>query len=203
MAWTSPLTWVVGQLVTAAQLNVHIRDNLQFLYDNRGVPGVVADFAGAAAPSGWLLCDGAAVSRSTYAALFAAIGTAWGVGDGSTTFNVPDLRGRVTVGVGTGAGLTARALAATGGEEAHALTAAENGLHTHVQNSHSHPNLDGSSSNFVRGGLAGSLNTQTIAGSNAMTSTMGQATATNQDSGAGTAHNTMPPFKALTKIIKT
>lgn len=55
-----------------------------------------------ATPGGFLPCDGSAVSRTTYAALFTAIATAWGVGDGSTTFNVPDLRGRAAVGAGTG-----------------------------------------------------------------------------------------------------
>jgi len=55
--------------------------------------GAVAYFAKASAPTGWLKANGAAVSRTTYAALFAAIGTAFGVGDGSTTFNLPDLRG--------------------------------------------------------------------------------------------------------------
>lgn len=65
-------------------------------------PGVVANYAGSSAPAGWLMCDGSAVSRSTYAALFAAISTTWGAGDGSTTFNLPDPRGRVGVGAGTG-----------------------------------------------------------------------------------------------------
>lgn len=74
--------------------------------------GAVIGFAGSSAPSGWLLCDGSAVSRTTYADLFTAIGTSYGVGDGSTTFNLPDLRGRVPVGVGQGSGLTNRALAA-------------------------------------------------------------------------------------------
>lgn len=62
--------------------------------------GMVADWAGAAGsiPAGWLLCDGAAVSRATYASLFAAIGTTFGVGDGTTTFNLPNLGGRVRVG---------------------------------------------------------------------------------------------------------
>ena len=64
-----------------------------------GIPigGMIA-YGGATAPSGWLLCYGQAISRTTYAALFAAIGTAYGIGDGTTTFNLPDLRGRVTVG---------------------------------------------------------------------------------------------------------
>jgi microcystin-dependent protein len=70
--------------------------------------GAVIPFAGASAPSGFLLCDGSAVSRATYAVLFAAISTTFGVGDNSTTFNLPDMRETVAVGVGTrGAGVTA------------------------------------------------------------------------------------------------
>lgn len=60
--------------------------------------GVMLQYGGSAAPTGWLLCYGQAVSRTTYADLFAAIGTAFGVGDGSTTFNLPDARGRVLAG---------------------------------------------------------------------------------------------------------
>lgn len=56
--------------------------------------GFISDFGGANAPAGWLVCDGQAVSRTTYADLFAAIGTTWGAGDGSTTFNVPPLIAR-------------------------------------------------------------------------------------------------------------
>ena len=67
-----------------------------------GAPaGVIMAFAGTAAPTGFLSCDGSAVSRTTYATLFAAIGTTWGSGDGSTTFNVPDLRGMFVRGTGT------------------------------------------------------------------------------------------------------
>lgn len=62
--------------------------------------GFVWPYAGSSAPTGFLLCDGAAVSRSTYSLLYAVIGTTFGVGDGSTTFNVPDLRGSVVLGVG-------------------------------------------------------------------------------------------------------
>lgn len=65
-------------------------------------PGSIFEYAAASAPTGYLLCDGSAVSRTTYAALFTAISTSYGVGDGSTTFNVPDRRGRVGVGYGTG-----------------------------------------------------------------------------------------------------
>lgn len=79
--------------------------------------GMIVDYAGSAAPSGWLLCDGSAYNRTTYAALFAVIGTTYGAGDGSTTFNVPDFRGRVAVGAGTGSGLTARTRGQSFGSE--------------------------------------------------------------------------------------
>lgn len=69
--------------------------------------GTLTMYAGAAAPSGWLLCDGSAISRTTYSALFTAIGTSYGTGDGSTTFNLPDMRGRMPVGLGTHADVNA------------------------------------------------------------------------------------------------
>lgn len=74
-------------------------------------PGTVSAYAGATAPAGYLVCDGSAISRSTYSALFAAIGTTYGVGNGSTTFNVPDLRGEFIRGLDGGRGIdTGRAL---------------------------------------------------------------------------------------------
>jgi microcystin-dependent protein len=105
--------------------------------------GAVIDYAGAAAPSGWLLCFGQAISRSTYSALFDVIGETYGVGDGSTTFNVPDLRGRVVAGQddmgGSSAnrltdqsgGLNGDTLGATGGSETHTLTSGQLASHTH------------------------------------------------------------------------
>lgn len=69
------------------------------------LPGEVAAFAMSTAPAGWLKANGAAVSRTTYAALFAAIGTAFGAGDGSTTFNLPDLRGEFVRGWDDGRGV--------------------------------------------------------------------------------------------------
>src|SRR3990167_8065526 len=94
--------------------------------------GAILQYGAAYPPSGWLLCDGSAVSRTTYAALFAVIGTTYGAGNGSTTFNVPDLRGRIAVGSGTGTayGATAKTLGSTpnsgvGGEETHTLKSVE------------------------------------------------------------------------------
>lgn len=65
------------------------------------LPGMIEMYGGLSAPSGWLLCDGSAVSRTSYARLFSVIGTTFGDGDGSTTFNLPDLRDRFPVGIGT------------------------------------------------------------------------------------------------------
>jgi microcystin-dependent protein len=105
--------------------------------------GMVVPYAGTAAPSGWLLCYGQAVSRTTYAGLFATISTTYGTGDGSTTFNIPDLRGRVVAGQddmgGTSAnrltdqtgGVDGDTLGDTGGAETHTLTTAQMPSHTH------------------------------------------------------------------------
>ena len=106
-------------------------------------PGMLAPYAGGAAPPGWLLCDGALVSRAAYPGLFAAIGTTYGAGDGSTTFGLPDLRGRVIVGTGAGDGLTDRSRGATGGAETVALSLAQAPSHSHTVNSHSHGGATG------------------------------------------------------------
>jgi len=107
------------------------------------VAGMVMPYAGSAAPSGWLLAYGQDVSRTTYSGLFSAIGTTYGSGDGSTTFTLPDLRGRTVAGQdnmgGTSAdrltnqtgGLNGDTLGATGGSETHTLTEAQLPAHSH------------------------------------------------------------------------
>ena len=94
--------------------------------------GSLMQFAGTNAPTGWLICDGSAISRSTYANLFAVIGTTYGAGNGSTTFNLPDMRGRTPIGVGQGSGLTDRSLGDSDGEETHILTSSEMPAHNHT-----------------------------------------------------------------------
>ncbi len=89
--------------------------------------GSILEYGGSTAPTGWLLCNGAAVSRTTYAALFAIIGTTYGAGDTTTTFNVPDRRDRVGVGAGS-----TYARGATGG--AVTATTSTNGAHNHTGN---------------------------------------------------------------------
>jgi microcystin-dependent protein len=87
-------------------------------------------FDPSSAPEGWLECDGSAVSRELYSRLFAVIGTAFGTGDGSTTFNLPDIGGRVPVGRNTGEAAFV-AVGAPGGEKEVALSASEAAAHDH------------------------------------------------------------------------
>jgi microcystin-dependent protein len=136
MPVTLPVVLVNGVVPVAEDFMANF-NALKIAYDaleNTGtvIPaGIVKGFAGTVVPTGWLNCDGAAVSRSGYSGLFAAIGTTWGVGDGATTFNLPDLRGRTLVGAGVGTGLSARTLAALFGTETHVLTSAQIPSHTH------------------------------------------------------------------------
>ena len=113
----------------------------------QAMAGIIQMFAGSTAPTGWLECDGSAVSREDYATLFAAIGTTWGAGDGSTTFNLPDLRGRGPIGAGAGSGLTSRTLGGRGGSEniqahTHGFTNPKIPNHVHTM-AHTHPTGSG------------------------------------------------------------
>lgn len=99
-----PATFMAGETLTSAKLNGNfaaLSARLDAL-ERQGpaVPsGTIVAFGGDVVPPGWLLCDGSSVNRADKPALFAAIGTGWGNGDGTTTFNVPDLRGRFLRGV--------------------------------------------------------------------------------------------------------
>lgn len=192
-------------------------DGTHFILDNPApaaavtavVPvGGVMPYGGASAPSLWLLCYGQAVSRSTYSALFSAIGTAWGTGDGSTTFNLPDLRGRVPAGkddmggsaasriTNSVSGFVGSTLGAAGGAESHTLVTAEMPLHGHPwrADTQSGGSADGS------GGFM--MNDNTLANQAAYTgtpaSTLGQQIG---GTGGGGAHRNVQPTAIVNYII--
>lgn len=183
--------------------------------------GEVTAFAGSSAPSGWLLCYGQAVSRTTYAALFAVIGTTYGTGDGSTTFNIPDLRGRTVAGIDnmggsdsgrlSGSDITAQrsTLGGTGGTGTHTLTQAElptsigstpstsvaGGTFTYDVTAHSNGSAGGFSAvgpgQIAQSGLSATVQTTNI--------TVTSMSVTN--SSGGTAHNNVQPTILLNQII--
>ena len=146
--------------------------------------GVVMWNASSTVPTGWLACNGAAVSRTTYADLFVIIGTTFGSGDGSTTFNVPDGARRVLVGSGgSGTGTLANTVGATGGAETHALTSAEVASHTH---SVTQPTVD----TAVNGGAS-------------YVTSNGTSSVATGSAGSGTAHNNIQPSVVMLMMIKT
>jgi microcystin-dependent protein len=182
--------------------------------------GTIVEFGGSSSsiPSGYLFCDGTAVSRTQYPALFAAIGTFNGSGDGSTTFNLPDKRGRVTVGSGAGSGLTNRTVGQTGGEENHVLATSEipalsvsDPGHTHTPSDpgHGHVGPDHQQGIAVAAGSSGPF-LQTSGGSgpsyqvnsNTTGITIPSRTTGISVSGGGTSHNNMQPFHVGTYMIK-
>ena len=149
--------------------------------------GFIADFAGTSAPSGWLACDGSAVSRTTYADLFAVISTTWGAGNGSTTFNLPDLRRRVRVGSGgTGTGTLGNAVGNTGGAETHTLAVSEMPSHSH--------SLSSGGTNIWADGTTFTIGT---------TGPAVLRVGTLQNTGGGGSHNNLQPSAVVLTCIKT
>lgn len=163
------------------------------IFSAPGIAGSMTMYGGASAPSGWLLCDGTSYLQASYAALFTAIGTTYGSADGSH-FNVPDMRGRIPIGVGTGAGggtsgtglptggsaLSAIARGTWKGEETHILTTTEMPSHTHT------------------------ISTATGTGSGVpLMNASPNSTETTSTTGGDSAHNTIQPVMGLNFIIKT
>lgn len=161
------------QLDTSIELNGHPLGGV--------ITGSIQMYAGSTAPSGWLICDGSAVSRDDYANLFSVIGTTYGAGDGSTTFNIPDLQGKVPVGYKS-SDTDFDTLGESGGEKKHTLTINEMPSHSH--------NLLG---NYNYGGKA-----ETVPyGSQATGTTMYAV----QNAGGGQSHNNLQPYIVLNYII--
>lgn len=176
--------------------------------------GVVVDFAGSVEPDGWLFPYGQAVSRTTYARLFTALGTTYGAGDGSTTFNLPDYRGRVGIGkdnmggsaagrvTATYFGTAATTLGNVGGSESHTLTTAQLAAHSHGVTDPGHTHVDQNNSwnaSQMTPGGSNVLSTTPVSGS-IQSATTG---ITINNAGGGGAHNNMPPGIIVNKLIKT
>ena len=163
-------------------MKLKVKETFAKLLDTTPI-GKIVMYAGSSAPRGWLLCQGQAVSRTTYAKLFSVIGTTYGSGDGSTTFNVPDMRGRSPLGVGNGdaTGHTNHTLGQKGGEETHTLDVNEMPAHSHET-----PLYFGSGF-FAPGGDGGWIQTQSYKAV--------------MSAGGGRAHNNMPPYSAVNFLI--
>lgn len=190
--------------------------------------GMLVATAATVEPIGWLFCDGRLVSRATYATLFTALGgnsSPYGTGDGSTTFNLPDLRGRVPVGADNyGAGAAGRlpnsnrARGQVGGEERHLLTASESGVAAHAHTASSGVTDPGHVHNFggasvVTKGAGADFNEPNVAGNRqditqtgAASTGITVATTVNAASAASAsaAHNVLQPYQvAGAWLIKT
>ena len=175
----------INELATALGDDPNFRTTILNLIAERGTrTGAIVACGGAAAPSGYLLCDGREVSRATYSALFAAIGEVWGVGDGATTFNLPDLQGRVLAGAGPGLGTGLDSVGETGGSATHTLTTNEIPAHSHTfEGQHG-----GTRTNGVDPSLGDENNTETV---------------TTTEVGGGQAHNNVQPTAVVNWVIKT
>ncbi|HSS99924.1 MAG TPA: tail fiber protein [Terriglobales bacterium] len=162
--------------------------------------GAIEMHAGTAG-TGWLVCDGSAVSRTTYARLFSVIGISFGNGDGTTTFNLPDLRGRAPIGSGTGPGLTARSVGQPLGNETHTLTVTEMPSHNHGVTDPGHTHVIEHSNGVVGGGVmrwSGNLTGQLNPNGNTLSSTTG---ITINNTGGGAAFGIMDPSLVVNYYI--
>lgn len=170
--------------------------------------GTIAMFGGSSAPDGWLLCNGAAVSRSTYSDLFSAIGTTYGAGNGSTTFNLPDLAGKFPLGSDS-----ANARGATGGAAAVTLTTEQIPAHTHGSKSITgqvgQVIVPGSDMSYSSDSLYFEYRDNVDYASDGYSNTCRRrviklnASHEHDSVGGNQAHNNMPPFLSVNYIIKT
>lgn len=153
-----------------------------------GVPtGTVVPFAGSNAPEDYLICDGSAISRQIYSKLFEVIGTIYGSGDGSSTFNLPNIKGNVIVGCDS-SNSKFNSLGMIGGEETHKLITSEIPSHNHRQT--------------VTASRSGSGNTYVSWNANNLTGNTDTGARNTLNTGGGQAHNNLQPYITLNYIIK-
>src|SRR6267142_275095 len=157
--------------------------------------GEIVSFAGPSNPSAnFLPADGTSYLRSDFPGLFAVIGTIYGAAD-SSHFNVPDLQGRIPIGVGSGPGLSTYALGDTGGEETNVLSTGELAAHSHNDAGHVH--TEGTAIPAVGAALVGVPIPAAIPG----VGVTGVGNANISITGSSTAHNNIQPFLALNYFI--
>lgn len=175
--------------------------------------GTIVKTAASAAPSGWIMADGSVVTRGgANAALFAAIGTTYGAGDGSTTFALPNLKGRVPIHPDGG---TFGAIGSTGGEATHVLLTGEMPVHTHTASfagdvlaAHAHTYTSPDATSAIQGTSGGQFLSNAVKTITAGTATSSVSagtptgTVTVNNAGSGTAHNNIQPYIVINHIIK-
>ncbi len=185
-----------------------------FFGDQTETPGVGKLYFGSTAPSGWLLCQGQAISRTTYAALFAIISTTYGIGDGSTTFNLPDMGGRVPAGKEATAtrlttadgGVDGDTLGAVGGSQSITLDATMIPSHTHTFTGSELPTHSHTSPIHAENAAIGAGGTSVVFGGSTLATTAvsaGTPAGTNDNTGGGLAHKNVQPTIVVNYIIKT
>ena len=163
--------------------------------------GQIIMFGGNFAPRGWALCDGQLLPIASYSALFSILGTTYG-GDGRTTFQLPDLRGRVPVHAGNGTGLSTRRLGEKGGREAEVLTLQQIPSHNHG-NTANGVTVSSEGKGVVKTNVAaGNFIGDTPDGFSATAGTgkLGGVGATDNSGGNG-SHNNMQPYQVVNYII--
>lgn len=182
--------------------------------------GLIFPYTSITAPSGFLLCNGQAVSRTTFGNLFAICSTSFGVGDGSTTFNVPNLAGRSPIGAGVSGLGNVYTIGQKFGEEKHVIVGTEVGAHNHTQTAHAHPGSTGveaahthtvsGTTGTVFGVQAGGSTfflpgtvTTSAQSNSAVTVTVAAQAAVNVATPAAVGHNTVHPVQGVAFIVKT
>jgi microcystin-dependent protein len=189
---TTTFTGVPSGPTASAGTNTTQLASTAFVLANSNPTGGLMMWTTGTAPTGWLLCAGAAVSRSTYSALFAVIGTTFGVGDGTTTFNVPNYTNRMPYGTTVGAtGGSADAIVVS---HTHTATVTDPG-HTHTQT------LGYFTSGGGPAGYNEATSSQTVSGF-INTATTG-ISVSNSTTGASGTNANLPPYLGINFIIKT